>query len=209
MNNHKKEMRKEFVEQLKRLFILVFSLLLIYFGISITSIFKSIDNEKIIWTLDFGIYNILFNLIWTHMDYKIQSKKLNIDLKIFDVKNKGNVINLNKGNEKIKIELKFFGKAKKKYPKISILFPGWVDIQLRDRNYLEIDYENSRVIIDIAELVKYKNTLNFTESITMDLISSSDESGSEDYSDSKLEDVSYFMEKFITYNKDEINIKNG
>lgn len=209
MSNHKKEWRKEFVEQLKRLFILFFSLLLIYFGISITSIFKSIDNEKVIWTLDFGIYNIVFNIIWTHVNYKIQSKKLNIDMKIFDVKNKGNVININKSNGKVKIELKIVGKAKKKYPKISILFPSWVDIQLRERDYLEIDYENSRVIIDVGELVKHKNNLNFTESITMDLISSSDESGSEDYSDSNLEDVSYFMEKFIIYNKDEINIKNG
>lgn len=205
MNDANKELKKELVEQIKKIVILVISLLLILKGVSIAGFFKNITNEKIQWALDFGVFNALIGIIWAIFSYKIKSEKMSISVKITDFKNKSNVINLNKSNGKIKVELKIIGKAKKKNPVINIVFPSWTDIQLKDKEYLDIDYENSKIKIDISSLVKNKRNYDITEPITIDLISSADEKDSTDFSECYLE-----KEKFlIDFQKTEIKITNG
>lgn len=205
MNDAKKELKKEVLEQIKRIIILVFSLILILKGFSVAGFFKGIENEKIKWALDFGVFNALIGILISIIIYSLNSKKITISVKITDLKNKGSSINLNKSNGKIKVDLKIVGKSRKKYPKINIEFPSWVDIQLKDKEHLKIDYENSNIEVDITSLIKNKKNLDIDEPITIDLISSSDEKGSSDFSNCYLQEEKVF----ITFQNSEIKIMNG
>lgn len=205
MSEVKKELKKEVIEQIKRIIILILSLALILKGYSIAGFFKGIDNEKVKWTLDFGMFNILIGIVITAICYLINSRKMTILIKLTDLKNKSDSINLNKSTGKVKIDLKITGNSKKNYPKINIEFPSWVDIQLKKKTYLEIDYANSNIEIDITSLVKNKKELDIDETITIDLISSSDEKGSIDFSNCYLEKGKFS----ITLDKSEIKIMNG
>ncbi len=208
MNDKKEAVKKEVINNIKVIFSLCITLLLINNNISIANLIKSIDNERIKWTLDFGIYNAILSSSFTWIIFKLNQKKLYIDLRIISKDDGSNIIKLDGNPKEINIKLKLLGSKPKKFNKVEVIFPYWVDFQIKPKRFIQTDENNNRCYIDIEYLINNRKELNFTEEISIDLISNTDEKN-EDIIQSTIN--SNFIDKLINTNftNTDITIKNG
>ncbi|MGG4548358.1 hypothetical protein ABER02_11250 [Rossellomorea marisflavi] len=178
MVRDKEVLKKEIRSALRNVSILILSLVIINLGFSIASLFKFTD-KRLIWTLDYGFYSIVLSVLFTIIHYRFLQKKLIIDVNIQNKKEEINQITINDDEYgEINIKLHISGKYKKISKPLEIIFPYWIDFQLRPKPYItEYDDEN-RCEIDLNYLVKQKKNVSLNETISFEVISN--QSGKQD-----------------------------
>lgn len=186
MADKKKEIKSEIKRNLRSLAILIIVMTLIYFDVSITKLLNFTEDKKIIWTLDFGIYNILVSMLFSVIYYFYKGAKLHIKIDILNKKEDTNEITIRGENpEEIYVKLNVEGKYKKFSSKIEIFFPHWIDVQTKPKPYLSFDEDKNTCLIDLESLILNKENISLTESITFDVLKNTDEKN-EDLIEAKL-----------------------
>lgn len=208
MNERKETVKKEVINNAKVIFSLCITLILINYDISIANQFKSIEDEKIKWALDFGIYNAILGILFTYLLFKVNKNKLYINIEILSKSDGSNVIKLNENPKKVYIKLKLTGAKPRKCNKIEIIFPHWVDFQIKPKNFIQTDENNNRCYIDIEYLINNRNEVYLTEEISIDLISNTVE-GNEDIIQSNINRSFFDKVRRINFTKKDIKIKKG
>ncbi|MDR4888230.1 hypothetical protein RGU12_11775 [Fredinandcohnia sp. QZ13] len=171
----KKGIKSEIKRNLRTIAILIIVIILIYFDISITKLLNFTQDKKIIWTLDFGIYNILVSMLFSVIYYFYKGAKLHIKIDILNKKEDTNEITIRDNPEEIYMKLNVEGKYKKFSSKIEIYFPHWIDVQTKPRPFLSFDEDNNTYLIDLESLILNKENISLTESITFDVLKNTDE----------------------------------
>ncbi|MGJ9386102.1 hypothetical protein [Salipaludibacillus sp. CF4.18] len=174
MADKKEEIKSEIKRNLRYIAILIIVIIFIYFDISITKLLNFTD-KKIIWTLDFGIYNILVSMFFSVVYYFYKGAKLHIKIDILNKKEDTNEITIGGNPEEIYMQLNVEGKYKKFSSKIEIYFPHWIDVQTKPKPYLSFDEDKNTYLIDLESLILNKENISLTESITFDVLKNSDE----------------------------------
>lgn len=196
MANKKEEIKKEINRNLRSVAILIIVITLIYFDISIAKYLKFTEDSKIIWTLDFGIYNALVSMIFSVVYYYLKDSKLKIEINILNQKEDTNEITLRDSEkpEKIYVKLHVEGKYRKVSSKVEVFFPHWIDVQTKPKPYLSLDENKNTCLIDLESLILNKENVFLTESITFDIIKNDDEKNI-DLVEAKL-DLDFFTKYF-------------
>lgn len=185
MANKKEEIKSELKKNLRSIAILLLVILLINLGVSIAKIMNFTEDKKIIWTLDFGVLNILVSMIFSIIYYFYRGAKLQINIDILNKKEDTNEITIREDPEKIYVKLNIEGKYRKVSSNIGIFFPHWIDVQTKPKPYLSFDEDKNTYFINLESLIKNKDNISLTESITFDIIKNEDEKN-EDLIEAKL-----------------------
>ncbi|MED4402074.1 hypothetical protein [Metabacillus fastidiosus] len=175
MADKKQEIKSEIKRNLRTIAILIIVIALIYLDISITKLLNFTEDKKIIWTLDFGIYNILVSMLFSVVYYFYKGAKLQIKIDILNKKEDTNEITIRENPEEIYVKLNVEGKYKKFSPKIEIFFPHWIDVQTKPKPYLSFDEDKNTCLIDLESLILNKENIALTESITFYVLKNTDE----------------------------------
>ncbi|WP_332633124.1 hypothetical protein [Halalkalibacter flavus] len=175
MADKKEEIKSEIKRNLRTIAILIIVIILIYFDISITKLLNFTEDKKIIWTLDFGIYNILVSMLFSVVYYFYKGAKLQIKIDILNKKEDTSEITIRENPEEIYVKLNVEGKHKKFSSKIEIFFPHWIDVQTKPKPYLSFDEDKNTYLIDLESLILNKENISLTESITFDVLKNTDE----------------------------------
>ncbi|WP_427127939.1 hypothetical protein ACQCPQ_31060 (plasmid) [Priestia megaterium] len=187
MANKKDEIKSELKRNIRSIAILIIVILLIHFGVSITKIINFTQDKKIIWTLDFGIFNILVSMAFSIIYYFYKGAKLQLKIDILNKKEDTNEITLRERNpEQIYVKLNVEGRYRKLGSKVEIAFPYWIDVQVKPKHFLAFDEGKNICIIDLKRLISNKKNISLTESITFDVINNEYEKN-EDLIEAKLE----------------------
>lgn len=171
MVKDKEILKKEIRSAIRNIGILITSLILINLGFSVSYLFKFTD-QRVIWTLDYGFYSIVLSVLFTIIHYSILQKKLFIDVNIQNKKEEINQITINdKEYGEINIKLHIKGKYKKLDKPFEIIFPYWIDFQLRPKPYIKEFADENRCEINLDYLINMKKNVSLNETITFDIIS--------------------------------------
>ncbi|MCU5582469.1 hypothetical protein OCF65_18705 [Bacillus toyonensis] len=175
MADKKEEIKKEINRNLRSIAILIIVIGLIYFDISIAKYLNFTQDPKIIWALDFGIYNSLISMIFSVVYYILKDKKLQVEINILNKKEDTNEITLRENPEEIYVKLHVEGKYKKVSSKIEIVFPDWLEVQVRPNSYVSFNDEKNMCLIDLESLISQKENICLTKSVTLDIINNEPE----------------------------------
>ncbi|MFK4353830.1 hypothetical protein [Bacillus sp. RC92] len=175
MADKKEEIKKEINRNLRSIAILIIVIGLIYFDISIAKYLNFTQDPKIIWALDFGIYNSLISMIFSVVYYILKDKKLQVEINILNKKEDTNEITLRENPEEIYVKLHVEGKYKKISSKIEIVFPDWLEVQVRPNSYVSFNDEKNMCLIDLESLISQKENICLTKSVTFDIINNEPE----------------------------------
>lgn len=175
MTDKKEEIKSEVKRNLRSIAILIIVIIFIHFDISIAKLVNFTEDKKIIWTLDFGIYNVLVSMLFSIVYYFYKGAKLQIRIDILNKKEDTNEITIRENPEEIYVKLNVEGRYKKISSKVEIFFPHWIDVQTKPKPYLSFDEDKNICLIDLESLILNKENVFLTESITFDIINNSDE----------------------------------
>lgn len=175
MADKKEEIKKEINRNLRSIAILIIVIGLIHFDISIAKYLNFTQDPKIIWALDFGIYNLLISMIFSFVHYILKDKKLQVEINILNKKEDTNEITLRENPEEIYVKLHVEGKYKKISSKIEIVFPDWLEVQVRPNSYVSFNDEKNMCLIDLESLISQKENICLTKSVTLDIINNEPE----------------------------------
>ncbi|MGP4073232.1 hypothetical protein ACTWQB_11835 [Piscibacillus sp. B03] len=172
----KKEVKKEIRSNLRAMSILVISLILINFDISIAQYFNLGDNPRIKWTLDFGIFSSIIGIIFSVIHYFYVAKKLYIDINIVNKIEDINKITI-QGDKTVVISLKLAikGKFKDLASPVIIYFPDWLDFQTKPKPYIEVVESENKCLIHLNKLIANKDNIDLDKVINFDLMGNAEE----------------------------------
>ena len=102
----KSEVQTEIKRNLRAIAILIIVIVLINFNISLATLLNFTQDKKIIWTLDFGIYNILVSMIFSVIYYFYSESKLQIEIDILNKREDTNELTIRENPEEIYVQLK-------------------------------------------------------------------------------------------------------
>jgi hypothetical protein len=169
--------KQEIKKNIRAIVILVISLLLIYFNVSVVNFFHLTIDSKIKWALDIGIYNSLLNIIFSLFDYWLNGRKLKIKVEILNKNENINELTIRDENPRdIVVKINVQGKTKKKKLKFLVIsFPHWIDFQNKPKSYLDTNEVENICSIDLNKIITQQGNVQLTESITFSLLSNSDD----------------------------------
>lgn len=171
MVRDKEILKKEIKSALRNISILLISLIIINFGFSLASLFK-FEDQRTVWTLDYGFYSICLSVLFTIVHYFFLQKKLFIEVSIKNKKEEMDQITINdKEYGEISVNIHIKGKYKELSKPFDIIFPYWIDYQLRTKPYIKDITEENRCEIDLNYLINQKKNISLNETITIDIIS--------------------------------------
>ena len=179
MLDKKKEMKKEIQKNLKNIVVLGLAVILINLNISITTWMNFTENQKIIWTLDLGIYSALFSIIFSVINYLVKLQKLHINVELLNKPEDVNELKIGENPRSIRLKITLEGKCREISAPLEVKFPEWLDVQFKPSKYREFDTEHNKVSIDLNYLLAQKKYIKKTDSITFDLIANSEEKNEE------------------------------
>lgn len=167
----KDEFKKELYTYIKNFIVLLLVSIPLSLSFSLTKLIFKIENEKVIWFIDLGIYNFIALLLVSYINYKIQSKRTNLVIKCYYSKEKFKKIILNcTENKSIFLEISIEGFIEKIPEKITLKFPDWVDAQTKRKNYLTIFDNENKYEVNLRELFNDTGKITQKRTIQFDLI---------------------------------------
>ncbi len=171
MTELKKDIEKEFRNYLKNLIVLIFTIIPLYFEISLAEKFINSQNDKLLWFMDLGIYNFIFSIIVSTIMYFYSSLKTTIDIKLFYTEDKlKNVKIKHNENKKIILEITAKGKRENIPAEIVLNYPDWLDMQIKGRPYLTSLDEHNQYVFNLKKMFNQQKEINQTKEIAIDLI---------------------------------------
>ncbi|UAT31986.1 hypothetical protein K7T73_07135 [Bacillus badius] len=185
MGSKKEDIKKEILSNVRNIIILILAIILIYFDISIAKSLGFTEDKRIVWALDFGIYNSLISVTFSVVNYFIRQKKLYINVELLNKEEDVNEITLKETPKEIYVKIQIEGTRKNIPSNMQLIFPHWVDFQTKPQPYLTINDTENKCLIDINYFISNKDNISLTTSITFDVISNDDEKN-EELMESKL-----------------------
>lgn len=204
MADKKEEIKKEIYRNIRSIAILAIVITFIYRDFSIAKYLNFTEDKRIIWALDFGIYNSLISILFSVIFYYFKDRKLQVEIDILNKKEDTNEITLREDPEEIYVKIHVEGKYKKISPKIEIVFPKWLVVQTKPKPYLSLDEDKNTCLIDLESLITGRENVCLTKSITFDIINDEPEKNT-DLIEPKLE-LSY-LTKYLKVNLQRKGIK--
>lgn len=175
MLDKKKELKSEVNKNIRTIVIVALSILLISSGFSLAKILNISNDPKVIWGFDFGIYNAIFSIIVSVITYIVRLRKLFIQVEILHKKEDVNEIKLTEDPEEIYVKIQIQGSYKKILTPLQIKFPHWIDPQSKPKPYLTFNESDNIFLLDLEKLISGSKNIDKSESITIDIISNTDE----------------------------------
>lgn len=178
MLNRRESIKREILTNIKSVSILIIVIILLYNGFSITKLLNRELTDELAWALDFGIYNAVLGILYSVIYYQYLKNKILIKTELLNKKDESNSIILdNEQPQSIMLKICIEGKKRHIPENIKVVFPHWVDIQLKPQRYIK--EERNTVLIDVNYLIDNRNTIESTNKITIDLIRVTDETNQE------------------------------
>lgn len=207
MVKDKEIIRKEIKSAIRNISILLISLVIINLGFSIASLFN-FTEDRLVWTIDYGFFSIVLSVLFTIIHYCLIQKKLFIEVNLQNKKEEINKITITHTEfAEIKLMLHIKGEYKKLSKPIIIVFPYWIDYQLKPKPYIKEYDDENKCEIDLDYLIKNKKDILLNETIIFDIISNIP--GEQDDVIKVLINYGYFKEFFLLHIKNQgIIIKN-
>lgn len=179
MVNSRELLKEEIFKNIKSIVILIIVVIALYKNYSITNLFKFDLNDRLVWAIDFTIYTAILNIGFSTISYLINKTKIHIESSIQNKEEGSNRVVLTNTSPK-SVELIIIAKGRRKNipNELKVVFPYWVDIQMKPRPYIT-EHNSNIILIDINYLIKEKEYVDLKEVISVDLIKNTDETNSE------------------------------
>lgn len=167
----KEDFKKELYSYFKNFTVLLMVSMPLALGISVTKSLTKIEEKRVIWFIDLGIYNLIALIIVSVVVYWFNSKKTKLNISIHYTKERLRELKINsKKNKRIIIEVNIDGNYKNLPEKIVIIFPKWIDTQAKkSKDLIFIDSEN-KFEIDLLEMINDTGKITEKRNFEIDLI---------------------------------------
>lgn len=167
----KEDFNKELYSYLKNLTVLLLVSIPLSLGISVTKKITKIEDKRVIWFIDLGIYNFIALIIVSIVVYWFISKKTKLTISIHYTKEKLRELKINsKKNKSIIIEVNIDGNYESLPEKIIIIFPKWIDTQAKKSEDLIFKDSENKYEIDILKMFYDTGRITEKRNFEIDII---------------------------------------
>lgn len=127
------------------------------------------------WAIDTGIYSLILNILFFLFEYFFYKNKLYVSVDLVNPELDGaTTVNVSQNPSKINIVLKIQGKNRKVGVPISIRFPNWLDIQIKNDPAIK-QISPSCILIDLDKIMGDNTKVNINRRIRVDITSNTEE----------------------------------
>jgi len=170
MSEKKEEAFKDIKGYLKNFIILFLCGIPLYFELSIARLFFKTQNEKIIWLIDLGFYNMIFSIIVALIIYFSTNKRTNLNIKLYHTDDKLSNVSLeNHISKTVYLEITVKGDRNNIPDKIVINYPNGLDLQIKGANYLKSEDSLNQYHFDLQKMFNKQKSIDLTQIIPIDI----------------------------------------
>lgn len=167
----KEDLNKELYSYLKNFTVLLLVSIPLSLGVSITKSITKIEDKRVIWFIDLGIYNFIALLIVSIVVYWFISKKTKVAISVHYTKERLRELKINsKKNKRIIIEVNIDGNYESLPEKIIIIFPKWIDTQAKSSEDLTFNDSENKYEIDILKMINDTGKITEKRNFEIDII---------------------------------------
>ncbi|WP_017379729.1 hypothetical protein [Paenisporosarcina sp. TG-14] len=175
MTDKKKEISKEIKGYIKNFSILFLSGIPLYYGLSIAKSIFNIENERLIWLIDLGFYNLIFSLIVAIILFLISIKRTNLEISLYYSEDKLSKVTLENDKKKtIHLGITVKGNRSNIPDRITLHYPDWLDLQLKGAEYITAEDSLNQYYFDLQKMFNQQKEIDLTKIIPIDITGYSD-----------------------------------
>ncbi|WP_068983848.1 hypothetical protein [Lysinibacillus xylanilyticus] len=171
----KEDLKKELFSYFKNFTVLLLVSIPLSLGISVTKSITKIEDKRVIWFIDLGIYNLIALIIVSFVVYWFISKRTKLTISIHYTKERLRELKINsKKNKRIIFEVNIEGNYKDLPEKIIIVFPNWIDTQPKRSKDLIFNDSENKYEIDLLKMINDTGKITEKRNFEIDLIGNED-----------------------------------